>query len=194
MIRASKKVFRYAFPIIFGTVLVSFFMRNSSSIDAKQPLEHLHQSPETKIESGVAKQLTLNSYNTKDNSRLLVQASQAKQHKNKVDLINPKSCLEKDKSSSTLTANKAEYYESDGIVNFIQEVNFLHTSGLSAQSPDAVLTTETQNISGTNGIAASHKQSQITGNTYLIESKKGKLSVQGNACLNVCSSGLKAPR
>lgn len=187
MIRASKRAFRYIFPLALGTAFVSFFLRNSPTIDAKQPTEQNHTS-ETKIESGIATQLKLTSYNSKDNSRLLVQAAQAKQHKNKVDLINPKSCLEKEGNSSVLTANKAEYYESDGIVNFIHEVDFKHTSGLTAQSPDAVLTTATQNISGENGVKASHKNNQITGNSYMIESKKGKLSVQGNACLHVCAS------
>lgn len=187
MIRASKRAFRYIFPLALGTVFVSFFLRNSPTIDAKPPIEQHHTS-ETKIESGVAEQLKLSSYNATDNSRLLVQAAKAKQHKNKVDLINPKSCLEKDNSISTLTSSKAEYFETDGVVNFIHEVDFQHTSGLNAQSPNAVLTTATQEISGKSGVTASHKQSQITGDAYLIESKKGKLSVQGNACLHVCAS------
>lgn len=191
MRRASKRAFRYVFPVVFAVFVVIFFISGNSASDAMSvncmQIGHVN----SKMESGIAECLKLSSCNPKDNSKFFVHAVKAMQGDSKIDLINPKSSLEKDDSGSVLTSLKAEYYEKDGIVNFIDNVSFEHTSGLSAKSPDAVLTTDTQNIAGKNGINAKHQQSQITGNTYVIESKKGKLSVQGNACLQVCSSKSK---
>lgn len=188
MRRASKRAFRYAFPIVFGVFLVTFFMRGNSAVDAKPVDDMQIKHVDSKLESGIAEQLKLSACNPKDNSKFFVHATKAVQSDNKVDLINPESSLEKDNGGSILTSLKAEYYEKDGIVNFVDDVNFEHTSGLSAKTPNAVLTTDTQNIVGKNGINALHKQNTITGNEYVIESKKGKLSVHGNACLNVCAS------
>lgn len=188
MRRASKKAFRYVFPVMFAAFVVTFFIGGNADSDSVQSNCTQVERIDSKMESGIADSLKLSSCNPKDNSKFFVHAAKAMQSDSKVDLIYPKSSLEKDDSVSSLTSLKAEYYEKDGVVNFIDDVSFEHTSGLSAKSPDALLATDTQNISGKNGINAKHRQSQITGNAYVIESKKGKLSVQGNACLQVCSS------
>lgn len=184
MRRTIKKIFRYLFPASFLLAVLSFVSINSSGgAKTSHASEQIHKES---FQVGVAKKLKLSSYNSENNTKLLVNAIQAKKMDDRINLTSPKSTFERNGDQSLLVADYAEYYESKGELNFLKHVEFSHSSGLSAKSSQAVLTTSNHQISGTNGVQAYHRQSTINGNAYCIETKTGKISVKGGACLNVC--------
>ena len=149
------------------------------------------QTPETIIEKTQAKMLRMVSHNPHTQARLFVNANKAIQYGDKITLNNPVGIFEKPEGPASLKSTQASYYKTNREVHFFEKVSFDHHSGLIATTNHAILNTQTQDISGNQGIKACHQDNTITAQSYEIYSGKNVMSFSGNVCLNVSRKNLK---
>ena len=180
----TNRVFRYFFPAaVVGASL--FLLTEGSSKDVVQEAVPVKEASVAVTNKTQAKMLKLVSHNPLTQARLRVNAHEAVQANDKITLNNPVGTFEKPDGPSSLTSTQASYYEADSEVHFFEKVNFDHYSGLKATTEHAVLNTQTQDITGDQGIKACHQANTITANTYEIQTEKSVVNFSGNVCLNV---------
>ncbi len=185
MRRKTKRAFRYFFPVTFFlTCLFLFTDKSSKEITINAQHQEKLQSSEY-VNTG-AKTLNLSSHNPQSQEKLRIEAVDAIQ---KIDgeltLRNPSGLFEGSKGPNLLTSVEALYRETDRNVEFLKSVNFTHHSGLTAITERALVNTQTQVISGEQGIKASHKSSTITANSYEIQNSGDLINFSGRVCLNI---------
>lgn len=185
MRRKTNRVFRYFFPaVLIGAILV--FLTEGSSNDIVQEAGAVKESAVTNAsEKTQAKMLKMVSHNPQTQARLFVNADQAIQYSDKITLDNPVGTFEKPEGLASLKSTQASYYEADREVHFFEKVRFDHHSGFKAITNHAVLNTQTQDISGDQGVKACHQENVITAQSYEIKTGKNLVCFSGNVCLNV---------
>ncbi len=190
MRRKTNRVFRYFFPVvILGTSLV--FLTQETSKDAAQDVIYEKEAIAVS-EKTQAKMLKMVSHNPQTQARLFVNANEATQHSDKkIALSNPVGTFEKPEGQASLKAVQASYYEANREVHFFKKVSFDHHSGLTATTEHAVLNTQTQDISGSQGVEARHQENKITAKSYEIQTGKNVMCFSGNVCLNVSRKNIQ---
>jgi hypothetical protein len=184
MRRKTNRVFRYFFPAaMVGTIL--FLLTEGSSKDAMLETAQAKETATAVPTETQAKMLKLVSHNPLTQARLFVNAHQAIQANDKITLNNPVGTFEKPEGPSSLTSTQASYYEAERKVHFFEKVNFDHYSGLKATTEYAVLNTQTQDITGDQGIKACHHKNTITANAYEIQPEQSVVCFKGDVCLSV---------
>ncbi|MEI6188154.1 MAG: LPS export ABC transporter periplasmic protein LptC [Alphaproteobacteria bacterium] len=185
MRRKTKRAFRYFFPVtLFLTCLLLF--NDKSSRDVNIGMQPQEKPQSSKYINTGAKTLNLSSHNPQSQEKLKIEAVDAIQ---KIDgeltLRSPSGLFESSRGPNSLTSVEALYREIDREVEFLQSVNFTHHSGLTAITERAVVNTQTQVISGEQGIKACHKSSTITANSYEIQNSGDLINFSGRVCLNI---------
>lgn len=184
MRRKTNRILRYFFPaVIIGISLI--LLKKSSLENIPQEVSCEKQIPETITEKTQAKVLRMVSHNPQTQARLVVNADKAIQYGDKITLNNPVGVFEKPDEAASLKSTQASYYEIDREVHFVEKVSFDHHSGLVATTNHAILNTQTQDISGNQGIKACHQENTITAQSYEIHAGKNVMCFSGNVCLNV---------
>jgi len=184
MRRKANRILRYFFPVaIISIALV--LLKNSSIEKVDHEVTSKKQVSEEVVEKTQAKMLRMVSHNPQTQARLLVNANKAIQYDDKITLNNPTGTFEKSDGSSSLKSFQASYYEIDHEVHFFEKVSFDHHSGLIATTKHAILNTQTQDISGSQGIKACHQENTITAQSYEIHTGKNVMCFSGDVCLNV---------
>ena len=184
MRRKTKRAFRYFFPAVMFAVCTFLFKEGSSKDVVKE------STPEASVNIMVpantsAKMLRLISHNPETKAKMLVNAQGAMQGDGTLILNNPTGVFENPKGPALLKSTTASYYEADKEVHFFEEVSFDHYSGLIATTCHAVLDTQTQKISGDQGVKACHQQNTITAKSYDIQSSDDVINFNGKVCLNI---------
>ena len=108
-----------------------------------------------------AKALRMVSHNPQTQAHLYVNADKAVQYDDKITLNNPIGTFEKPEGPTSLKSIKASYYEADREVHFFEKVSFDHYSGFTATTIHAILNTQTQDISGNQGIKAFNQETKF---------------------------------
>ena len=185
MRRKTKRAFRYFFPVtLFLTCLLLFNDKSSKEVTINAQYQEKLQS--SKYVNTGAKTLNLSSHNPQSQEKLRIEAVDAIQ---KIDgeltLRSPSGLFESSKGPNSLTSVEALYREIDRKVEFLQNVNFTHHSGLTAITEQAMVNTQTQVISGEQGIKACHKSSTITANSYEIQNSGDLINFSGKVCLKI---------
>lgn len=190
MRKKANRVFRYLFPAFivgFGFILIIKGVFEKPKEESLREREKALMTTD-KIE---AKRLRMISHNPDTKAQLLVNSDKATQSGDKIILTNPFGIFDTPKGKTSLQAKEASYYESDREVHFLERVIFDHFSGLTASTAHAILDTQTQDISGNQGISAHHKKNTITAKSYEILPHQNIIHFSGNVCLNALRRNLK---
>jgi hypothetical protein len=184
MRRKTKRAFRYFFPVAMFMGCVFLFKEGSSSDVVKQTTLEIPSHKSVAVNAG-AKMLKLISHNPETKAKLQVHAREAVQGDSGLILNNPTGVFENPKGDASLKSLTASYYEADKEVHFFEGVSFDHHSGLIATTDHAVLNTQTQEISGEQGVKVCHNANTITANSYEIQSSDDVINFSGKVCLNI---------
>ncbi len=184
MRRKTKRAFRYFFPVAMFAVCIFLFKEGTSKDVIKEATPEIAANLPVSASTS-AKILELASHNPETKVKLLVRAQEAVQGDGALMLNYPTGVFENPKGPASLKSTTASYYEADKEIHFFKEVSFDHHSGLIATTSHAVLNTQTQEISGDQGVKACHQANMITAKSYEIQSVDGVINFKGKVCLNI---------
>lgn len=185
MRRKTKRAFRYFFPVVLSLTCLLLF-NDKSSRDVNISAQHQEKLQPSGYVNTAAKTLNLSSHNPQSQEKLRIEAVDAIQKiEGELTLRSPSGLFENSKGLNSLTSVEALYREMDRKVGFTKNVNFIHHSGLTAVTERADVDTQTQVISGEEGIKACHKSSTITANSYEIQNSGDLIKFSGGVCLTI---------